>query len=66
MFVADFDQIEHRLDLVNRYNHAMGAPDLQGSRMQRDFVKGTMPPGESVSYVGTCCYLLRAKVVRFR
>jgi len=62
--IAEYAVLERRLDLMNRYNEAVGPPSASVARVQSDFIKDRMEPGEIVAFVGVCQSLIFAVNLR--
>jgi hypothetical protein len=58
------DSIENRLDLINRYNAAVGFPGIEESEEQVKFIKGEMTKKEFFAYVRICEYRIYLSRIR--
>lgn len=56
----DMSVLEKRLDLVNRYNHALGQPGPGVTYLQREFINGLMRPEWVACFVDECEMLIES------
>ena len=57
----DMGLLQNRLDLVSRYNEAVGAPGPQVEQVQREFVDELMPPEFVSAFVDQCEMMIAAR-----
>jgi hypothetical protein len=58
--IAQYALLERRIDLIERYNRAVGAPSHAVARVQNDFIKDRMEASEMVAFVVVCERLITA------
>jgi hypothetical protein len=58
--MAEYAGQAKRIDLISRYNNAVGEPSPGVVRVQEDFLNNRMEPAEVVAFVGVCEKLIAA------
>ena len=58
--LEEYKEKERRIDLVDRYNKAVGEPGTAVAHVQDEFISSRMEPQEVVNFVGVCEELLKA------
>lgn len=53
--------LQNRLNLVNRYNQAIGPAGPKVSQVQQDFINGLMKPGIVTTFVKQCEMMIEAR-----
>lgn len=62
--VGDFTLIQNRIELMRRYNEAVGPPCDAISAVHADFIKGAMGAVEMSAFVRVCKRLIAASKAR--
>jgi hypothetical protein len=62
--VAEYAMLAPRMDLINRYNNAVGAPGPAVAHVHADFIKGNMDDEELAAFVIFCNELIKASAGR--
>jgi len=62
--VAEYATLAPRMDLINRYNNAVGAPSSAVAHVHADFINGNMEDEELAAFVIFCEELIRARANR--
>jgi hypothetical protein len=57
----DMSVLQNRLNLVNRYNQAIGPAGPKVSQVQQDFINGLMKPGIVATFVKQCEIMIEAR-----
>lgn len=52
----------NRIDLIKKFNLAIGAPSYNVAKMQHEFIKGEMEPAEAIAFAKVCLGLIDAAV----
>lgn len=52
----------NRIDLIQKFNLATGAPSYNVAKMQHEFIKGEMEPAETIAFAKVCLDLIDAAV----
>lgn len=59
--IADMSLVQNRLDLILRYNSAIGKPGPHVTALQREFGNGFMNERRQSQYVLQCEYMIAAR-----
>lgn len=57
---AELSLRPNRLNLMNKFNLALGEPSYEIARLQYDFLEGQMVPDEALAFAQVCLGLLDA------